>query len=278
MQLEAGIIKDIDNLIKKFRQSPRLELEIAFRGINSADYLRISENYVNRVSVDQIVGLEELDINLALSDGRIYRITLSDPDEIEKFLEKNGQVRYGDLKNAILSLKPSKTISMMFKDRGNAERIEVPDYSFVVKLTEEVATKESIRDYEKIVFRYKKRYSINLNENVRIDLTEVQESNWLNRLADQSTKYEVEMEVINRKISAKQFYLELEDALRVEQGSELPISRTEMKEVIGQYHSLLGLEPGRRLIKRNVVTLEIQHIIKFLANRYAVTEKADGER
>jgi hypothetical protein len=56
------------------------------------------------------------------------------------------------------------------------------------------------------------------------------------------------------------------------------MSRSKIQLVNQQYNMLLSINDNTKVVSRNVISLEAQHIINYLPNRYAVTDKADGER
>ncbi len=89
--------------------------------------------------------------------------------------------------------------------------------------------------------------------------------------------YEFEIEFI-KPVKLDIFYKELSDALMVFQNTDVPIGKTEAANVVEQYQNLLGIRVSGNLDSRNVISIEPQHIIKFIPNKYAVTDKADGER
>ena len=56
----------IENMVQKFNKNKNMELEISFRNVNYANYMRISEHYVNLVDEKDISSSDSLDISIGL--------------------------------------------------------------------------------------------------------------------------------------------------------------------------------------------------------------------
>ncbi|XWV26242.1 mRNA-capping enzyme [Tupanvirus soda lake] len=273
---------NIDTMIKDFKKSKDMELEVSFRNISYASYMRISEHLANIVDENDISAQDSLDISIMLADNNTYRVSILDVGEIEKFIQRFSRSRPDEIQKYIISLKPSDDIEIMYKDRGSANRLYIDDFGTVFKLTRETPiTKENskpdLNGNEKMLYRYKSRYSFNINENVRIDITNVQESTNLWNLPRRHSNYEIEIEVVNKNIKIETLLSEVESVLKIIQDSDIPIGKKEASEVIQKYQTLLNVK-GSHIDSRNVVSIETQHIVKFIPNKYAITDKADGER
>lgn len=271
----------IENMIKKFNKNKNMELEVSFKKINYSNYMRISETYVNMVDEENISSQNSLDISILLSDNNTYRVSIMDSDKITEFIQKFSKSRTPDIQKFLLGLNPSNDIEIIFKDRGSADRIYIEDFDTVFKLTKEIplskeSSKPILTGNEKVLYRYKNRYSFKINENARIDITDVKESNNLGNLGNRVSNYEIEIEIVNNKINIDTFFEEITSVLKIIQDSEIPISKKESLNVMEKYQNILGLK-SNYLESRNVISIEIQHI-KFIPNKYAITDKADGER
>jgi mRNA capping enzyme, catalytic domain. len=128
---------------------------------------------------------------------------------------------------------------------------------------------------KKILFRYKQRVSVPLAK-AKLDITDVKESYDITKLFNYRSKYEVEIEFIDD--------FNIDDVLNnwVELFVQIhntfyPITKSESNEVIESYQKLLNIK-DRLLRGRNVITLEAHHLVKFVPNNYAITDKMDGER
>lgn len=270
---------NLNSMITDFKKNKDLELEISFPNISYVDFIRISEHYINIVPEENISQESTLDAIIILDNGSNYRVSI-DSSKIDSFISKFSRSNTNSIRNYLIDLEPNDNYSIIIKDRGSSNRMYVENISANFKLTSENAVKKnpSINGDEKLLFRYKNRYTFQLNDNVQIDITEVQESNYLNNLFSKPSKYEIEMEVINRKISKETFLEETLDLLKVVQDSEFPIGKEEVQTVLKRYQTLLGLKNTGQIEGRNVISMSKEYIVKYIPNRYSVTDKADGER
>ena len=276
-------ITRITDMIKNFKKDKNIELEISFRNINYSNYMRITGYYVDLVDEKDISAQNSLDISITLQDGNTYRVSILDADKINLFIQKNSKATMPEMQKYLLSLNPSDEYQIMYKDRGGADRLFIEDYAMVFKTTRETPlTKETgkpkLNGTEKMLFRYKERVSFVVSDYVRIDVTNVKESPHIWNLANKPSNYEIEIEVINDKITSDILLNEVYSVLMVTQDSDIPIGKKEALNVIKSYQNLLGIKSGSHLDSRNVISIEAQHIVKFIPNRYAVTDKADGDR
>lgn len=288
MNIFKNILNDeeyekIENMVKEFKKEKNMELEVSFRNINYANYMKIVGHYINLVDTNKISEQNSLDISIILADGNTYRISMLESALIESFLQKYSKTRISDMQKYLLELNPDKNIEIIFKDRGSADRLFVEDLNTIFKLTKETplakgVSKPQLNGTEKMLFRYKSRCSFGINENVRLDITDVKESNNLWNLAAKPSNYELEAEVINTKINPDTLFEEIVSVLKIVQDTQVPIGKNESQIVVQKYQSLLGLKPSSHLDSRNVISIESQHIVKFIPNKYAITDKADGER
>lgn len=272
----------INGMVKNFKESDRLELEVSFKHIDYTNFMRISEHYVNLVNEANISTQDSLDISIMLPNGDTYRVSIINTDKIDQFIQKFTKARIQDIHKFLLGLNSDSDYEIMFKNRGAADRLYIDEIGAVFKATEETpvtksTAKPKLSGTEKMLYRYKNRYSFVLNKNVRIDITNVQESPEIWNLTSKPSNYEIEAEVINKKITTESLFDEVVDVLKVVQNSDIPIGKTEEKRVVQNYRDLLESR-SNHLESRNVISLEAQHIVKFIPNRYAFTDKADGER
>ena len=68
--------------------------------------------------------------------------------------------------------------------------------------------------------------------------------------------------------------------LKIQQQSNFIMAKTLENEIIDKYANLLNVnrENMTSLEGRKAQSLEVQHVVDQLPNKYAVTDKADGER
>lgn len=279
---EEEFIK-IKNMVNDFTKKKSMELEVSFRDVNYANYMRIKDYYVDNVDENDIEASDSLDVSVTLDNGNTYRVSIYDVDNINDFIRTFANKSIIDIQKYLLSLKTGEDLEIMFKDRGSANRVYLEDYGIVFKLTSEIpitddADKPKLKGTERMLYRYKKRYGFKINKNAKVDITVVQESSTLRDLTKKRHQYEIELEFINNNINIELFFNEVTSILSVVQDSEIPIGKKESISVLQKYQKLLGLKIIGHLESRNVVSIEAQHIVKFVPNKYAITDKADGER
>lgn len=270
----------IETMIKDFKSSSDRELEVSFLNINYSNYMRISEYYVNAVDEDKISAQDSLDILITLADQNVYRISILNPDKIDAFIQNYSTSRLRDIQTYLLTLNAGEDYEIIYKNRGNANRLYIKDFDVVFKLTTEIPAnkKPKLTGSETMLYRYKNRYSFVINNSVRLDITNVQSSNILSTLNKKISAYEIELEVINNKISADKLMTDFESVLKVIQNTQIVIGRTESSDVVRKYQELLGIKASHHLESRNVISIESQHIVRYIPNKYGTTDKADGER
>ncbi len=273
----------IEEMTKKYQKTTDTELEVSFKNINYSTHMRISEYLVNNTNEKDISAQSSLDISIIMVGGNTYRVSILDNENIEEFIQKFSRSRLEDIQKYLVEIKKSDNIEIMYKDRGSADRLFIDDVNTNFKLTTETIVKNNtarpkLEGTEKMLFRYKNRYTFNINKYVRIDLTEVQESTNLWNLSKRHTVYELEIEAINHNITTVILLTEAEQMLKILQDSDIAIGKNEIQNVLEKYQALLQTKYINHLDSRNVVSIEAQHIVKFIPNKYAVTDKADGER
>lgn len=275
--------KQIEEMISSMGKNK--EFEVSFRNISYPDYIRIVEYYVNQIDYSST---DSLDIIINLVDGNNYRASLLNMDMINDFINKYSRCPMSDIQKYILNLQPSKDVELIMKDRGRGSKLYIEDYEMVVKLTDENMVKEKpeLTGSEKILYRYKQRVSFSLNSSFRLDATEVQSSSTLWNLPNSSHHYELELEAVG-KIKYDQLMENVNEILKVVQNTAVPIGKKESQEVIQSYMNIFGIHgainsscvsPCVSPVERRVISIEAQHIAKFIPNKYGVTDKADGER
>lgn len=282
----AGILSSehyaqIEEMLSNFKKDKNLEFEVSFKNISYITYINICKQYINLT--DNITSQTSLDASIILENRNTYRVSFLDEDAIESFVKYHLNADTTEIQKYLLSLTPSDKIEIIYKDRGSAITLYVEDLDAVFKTIMETevtksTAKPKLTGNERILFRSKRRYSFGINKHVRMDISDVQASTNLATLARQLDIYEVEMEVLDNKISMKQFVEQLTNALTVIQDTFVPIGKSVAHGVVQKYQYLLNIKESANLESRNVISIEPQHIVKFVPNKYAVTEKADGER
>ena len=254
------------------------ELEISFKNVQYPEYIRTVQKYLGLASEDSISESTTLDINIENTDKNTYRISLVDDDTINDFMQKYTNSKHYDTMKYLSNLKPSDSVIIINKNRGDAKKIFLSEYNCVIKSTIETKP-DGFPETGKVLYRYKLRNSFDF-KNYRIDLTEVYESPNLRNLTSKFPNYEFEIEITNRKISIDDFFNYFVESIAVRQDThpDCILSVSQKKAVIKAYSDLTENKSTELLDSRNVISLEKQHVVNYIPNKYIVTDKADGER
>lgn len=273
--------KKLGNMVDKYNKSKDLELEISFHNIDFESFVRISDHLIDVVDENNISYIDTLDIIIVDFNNVSSRISIVGMDAINDFMAKYARKTKMEILAGLSNVSQSDTLTIMSKDRKNATRIDMEEYNFALKLTTETDQKKTTKfeGNENILFRYKNRYTFKIDDNLQIDVTDVKQNKVLSGIANLSSRYEIEAEFIGKKITTKMVQDTILTYLKLIQDTDIPISKSTSNQVITDYVDLLDIANRRgNLPGRSVVSLEIQHIINFIPNQYAVTDKADGSR
>lgn len=239
-----------------------------------------------------------LDVNYTMmlnSNRTVYRISINGDatinQTISKFRESNNNTIFSIL---LEDYKNNKPFIEVYKKERNIERdiIDIDDLNVRIRKTSETKlTSNDIKNIEKfapyndIKFRLKERLSIILNETkdykIVIDLTKINTSDKLTKL-DGLDVYELEIEYFSKtgKLDTKSLNIILNQCILIMktlQSSNYIITVTEKKEIIDNYYQLIDQRRKKnQLSSKNVTSIELQHL-NILPNKYAVTDKADGD-
>lgn len=231
----------------------------------------------------------------------IYRISLKGTNVINKYIK----ILYQRKKHIIFSvllqraLDGEEGISLMKKTKEHSRIVDVDDYNFRVRVSSETyPTKEEIAELKNmdetdrfyISFRQKQRFNLELlNKNsniIGIDATLVKYAKSLKNIENQNPNYELELEWTTssgKKDSNvdKMIYDNIEKLLKIVQQTNHIISQSTSKTVLNDYNRILQIDDADKKIKllgRQAHSLELHHALEILPGKYAVTDKADGER
>ena len=232
-----------------------------------------------------------------------YRITLHGLEKInstsKSMAEKKNHIiftlllsKYGNTKD--------ENVSMMKKIRDIEQTFDISEYNLRVRVsTESDFSKDEMDMLSKIneskrfdiKFRYKERTSLIVVDNkdiqLRVDLTLIKFTNMLKKIEHAVPTYELEIEIVKKNDKGKldkkhldEMYNELSKLMMVLQQSPYIISNPEKESLLKYYNDLVngGKSKMISLNGRQPVSLEIQHVVDKLPNKYCVTDKADGDR
>lgn len=231
----------------------------------------------------------------------IYRISLNGTANVNKYIKLLHKRKKHVIFSVLLqrALDGEEGISLMKKSKDHDKIIDVDDYNFRVRVSSETyPTKEEIAELKNmnetdrfyISFRQKQRFSLELYNKssnvVGIDATLVKYANKLEEIEHQVPNYELELEwtTSNGKKDDKVtniIYDNIERLLKTVQQTSHIISNSTAKTVLNDYNRILQIDDADKKIKllgRQAHSLELHHALEIIPGKYAVTDKADGER
>jgi hypothetical protein len=252
------------------------EVELMFPAPSYSNYIRIIGFCYDTFRDHEIIHQPMLDI--ALDNGEFnLRLSLLDSDEIDSFIEKYHKTSNQTIVDYISKLELNKNRLLLKKFYKTATRIDLKEYGIRLKSEIEEDAKKIPRENYKISYRYKDKLSI-IFDDYRIDISAVTFNFRLDNLMTTFPKYELEMEITNHKMNIDKIDTVASKLLAVVQNNDVIMSKTEITKVISSFRKLFNLSERVTLNNRNVVSLEMPYVKKFLPNNYAVTDKPDGER
>ena len=309
-------ITKINNLVKKYDKNNEFEVSIMSNRETSENLLTL-ERFNNLNSVLSIITKKNdskyakivestLDTILSTSESTAdkminYRISINGLEKINEYMGML-HMRKNHLVFSVLtrflqdeSIKKNN-IELIKKTKNLSEYILLQDIYMKIKMDdEELLSGEEIKkvlDINKnfknenysIFYRFKERnsYFIVKEKNIfRIDLTMVRSSNEINNIQKSPYKYEIEIECMikDKSTVVEQLFEISEFIIKSIQKSNYITTKSISDEVLLKYKKILDISTeSTSLYGRQPISLEVQHLVDNLPNKYAVTDKADGDR
>ena len=300
----------IEDLFNKITSAMN-EFEFMFYNFNNVlmgydkfiTVMRYLKSRAKSTSTNNLVISDTLDIIYTdQATRKSYRITISGINDINKYMKMVHKKKNHVIFNVFASLivEGDSHLQMMLKTKDAEDVVDIDDLNMRVRLaTEEHLSKTDIEaekltnidreNIPNIIFRMKHRitlYTLGSNQDknfVKIDLTTTKTTKNSNRIELTIPRYELEIECSSSKPN-KDILLsmlhETDILLKVLQQSNYIITKTVSDKVLDEYAKILTLDRSKitNLDARQAFSLEIQHVTESLPNRYAVTDKADGDR
>jgi 2-polyprenyl-3-methyl-5-hydroxy-6-metoxy-1,4-benzoquinol methylase len=283
-ELFADDLEQLNSVVKAYVASDKnLELEVSFLQNEYYRFIRLMKKMIDITDEDDISSSSNLDIQVPITENDSVRVTVSGDDNINHVvstysLKPNNLVPY------LESQQTSDFITVLQKDRSQQVKHIMKNIYIVVRLTPEIKLKQiplSVHSNDsgknKLYYRHKERVSFIVNKKFSLDMTIVRDNNHLSRLFNQSPHYEIELEVIDRKVTATELANTIYYIKMLLEDTFIPISADAQKVVIQNYFQLLGINKAHHLSVRYASSLEVSHLVD-LPSKYGVTDKADGER
>lgn len=307
-QLSDKIKNNVNKIIKSMGKDD--EFEFMFFNYKKNENMMGFENYLNvleymnylnkskKIKLNKYTSMDVIYGDDYQDDVRsVFRITINDLDNINRYMEmlhqRNNHVIFSMLAN--LS-EETKSINIIKKIKDQKNIYDIDEYDIRARLSKEinVTGKElemlknlNENDRDKIIFRFKQRVSLEIiNENntkMSIDLTNIKMNRNINRIYNSISNYELEIDIMTNKADDKlisKLYSESTMLLKILQQSNFIMGKDLENEILNRYSNLLNVNKEKMisLAGRKPQSLEIQHVVEKLPNKYGVTDKADGER
>ena len=305
--------------LKKFKETYKKlvkddEFEIMFGGyhknnsINMEQFLSILKylkvfGEKNKYKIEYTNNLD-ISYNYDTTNFHTYRLSVSTIDKINTQMamlhNRNNNIIMSILVSKYLNEK-DEDITIINKTKSFDNTYNLEDYDIRIRLSKEnKVTKSELtkltniddKESKKILFRYKNRYSVIVENNsdveIRIDLTSVKQGNNINRLQKFNYNYELEIDFNKKKkltaAKEKKYLDQLLDLVThiklVIQQSNYIISKTKSQSILNVYNKLIYGEENTKYKSLYVMpstSLEVLHIVDYLPNKYSISDKADGE-
>jgi len=267
--------------------------------LNMENFLLLLEYMNKRAKIKKLNIKSETTLNVIYGEKLTnFRITINGIESIHKYTNMVSRRKNHIIYQILLSkLEEDKNLSIDKKIKNMENILDVDNHNIRFRLSEETKpTKKEIDQLKEldnesipnIIFRYRQRVSLIVLDNqditMQFDLTNTKMEHNINRLERAIPSYELELEIIPKKKKINNYIddimREIEVIHKVIQQSNFIISENESSIVLNKYMNLLNVEEHemKSLKGRKPISLEVQHVIDKLPNRYAVTDKADGDR
>jgi SAM-dependent methyltransferase len=297
----------ISSLYEQTKKGNEFEINIVNRNneyFGQEKYIQILKYMKHKGNIlkSKCTTLDSLDITYTMSSDVSFRVSLNGSDIINKYIQKldlwKSHVIFKSLVK-IAKQRKSDEIVLMKKIKTKDNLIDVPDLHERIKLAQEeefeksdfdMIDKISHEQLDMINFRLKQRTSLKIVDNdkdfFQIDLTVTKTAKRYSSLNSTIPIYELELEygLNDSKIKPMRdtFDTMMQESMilhKIIQQSQFVITKSKTDEVLKYYKNIANVnESSNFLDARQPISLEIQYTTDILPNRYAVTDKADGDR
>jgi hypothetical protein len=299
---------------KKFRLAPpEKTLDIGYNAINIAPTKHNKSIDDNSESEDSKQTNTESNATYRVSVQGVSSINMI-LGRLNDIQNKN-YIIYKFLLYVLNKEKTNESLSFMLKSRNTSDTVDMTDINLRARISTETDLTKKIRSNkpkieenldklisgqpidnqtrtslnEKIFFRLKERTSLYIEESddyfVRIDLTDTKTTRDIRKLNTTVSNYELEIEYgaksnkVVKPEHLKSVYKTAESLLKLIQQSSFIIGTTMSDKVLHYYRDMVNADGNiSNLVARQPVSLEIQHATEILPDKYAVSDKADGDR
>lgn len=299
MVFSKNDISKIYNLFKKINKNT--EFEIMFNNYKSDNTLKLEDfikvlKYLKFLSIEEKKKISEmiiLDICFVDKNKNIFRCSIEGNENINNFLSVSHQKK----KNLLFSIFISQYLendgfSLIKKSKNKDDVIDFDNYDIRFRLSKEEDVNEEtkinlrklpISQIDNITFRYKQRFSFEIEKDFNIDLTIIRSSDKVNDIETSQKTYELEIDYSKNDSSQKNLDTIIDYIVKLKQvivGNNVIMNKSEESDIIKKYIDLVYEKNATNniLYSMQPISTEVQHFIDFLPNKYAVSDKADGNK
>ena len=303
--IDSEIYNKVNNLYKKTKLSDEFEFIFMNKDgkyITQEKYIKLLKFLQMKKKMSKLNSsgpTKILDIVYSPTKETTYRATIED-DNINNYLKMvdlwKSHVIFKTLINMSID-KKDKNIKTMKKIKSKDNTIDITDINIRARLSNELElTKEDIKiindityeDQKNIFFRLKQRYSLFVHDSdtefIRIDITMTKTSNDHRILNDTYFEFELEVEYgqkqkIDKLLNIDKLFDEIILLNKIIQEANFIITNTKKEEILKHYRNLTNSSESSAFLNgRQPISFELQYISDVVPNKYAVTDKADGDR
>ena len=297
--IEKDKLKEIETLFSKSDIDHEFELIFSSKMGKHLTYDKFNriEKYLERDNIN-VESSNTLDIIYANSQDESIRCTIEGVENINSVMRKFTKSKNHVILASMIKIwKDNNNLSFLKKTKSSDKTVDIDEYDLRIRLSaEEELTKEEFKLIEtldettinKIIYRYKSRKSYIIydkdNKIIKVDMTLTKQDRNFVHMQDNTVNYEIEIEYVSDGKTNKPELLDLIFNKfiifqKIIQQSNYLISNSEAQKVLEEYRILLSVDKNSNsLFGRQPITLEIQYVTDELPNKYAVTDKADGDR
>jgi SAM-dependent methyltransferase len=296
-------MKEILSLFNKTKKTDEFELIITNHDnkyFGQEKYIQLLK-YLKHKSLQiksEIKNTDVLDVVYSFDENTNYRASIYGIDVINKYISQLDLWKsHVIFKSLVRISKEKKDIKLLKKTRNKDNTHNIEDFNLRLKLSkEEDFTDEDYKiceniSYDKISsisFRLKQRSTLFLidddDESLQFDLTVTKTTGNYKNINSIPPIYEVEIEYQTKsgKHTEKILDMMIAESMiihKIIQQSNFVITNSIKKLVLTFYKNIANVnEQATFLEARQPISLEIQYLTETLPNKYAVTDKADGDR
>ena len=290
----------VDTLFKSIKNTD--EFEVMFNNykqtnkLSLIDFMKILKYLKIRSDQDnlKLVNNSILDIIYQGENKENLRISIENQNNINDFLSFVHQRKNNKLMSILVNqYRDKNNFKFIKKIKNKANILDFDDFDIRFRIASEddmneedinILSNLKVYDSDKIIFRYKQRLTLEISENIIIDLTIVKTSSSINDINNEQKSYELEIEYLNKKKIKNDFdniFKEIVNVKKVLVQSDNIISNEESEKILNQYKKLMfGTSSVNftNLYTMQPISAEVQRIIDNIPNSYSATDKADGDK